>query len=106
MNKQEKEPKQVYSKSEIATEVTVLVIIFLVVTVLLLQPMNTFAPYWFSTYLGVVAVLGSAVLGVIILRLCPLKSKKARAFLIHLVLTLSASALVCWLILNRLSNIW
>ena len=90
---------------EIVSLIILTPIIFLVATMLLLRPVNSYAPYWFSTPLGFFIVLGFSIIWIIVMRLWPLKNIRVKILLTLLVLTLSGSVLACWVILNALSDV-
>jgi hypothetical protein len=72
---------------------------------LLIKPMNEHMGYWFYTALGLLVVLGFDIVWVIMMKLWPLKNAKVKIVLTVLVLTLSASVISCWILLNLLSGI-
>lgn len=103
---QEKRRKLPLNPVEVLFLAVLTPVIFFVATKLLLRPMNSYAPLWFSTPIGFFTVLGFDVLWGISMKLWPFKGVKVKIFLTSLVLALSASVLACWVILNALSDMW
>jgi len=81
-------------------------VIYLGATRLLFEPINFHMGYWFFSWLGFFIVLGFDVVWVVLMKLWPLKNIKVKIVLTLLVLTLSASVLTCWIVLNALSDVW
>ena len=102
----EKKRKFPLSIPEVVFLVIFIPIIFYKTMRILIKPMNSYAPHWFSTWLGLLTVLGIDILWVIVMKLWPLKNIKVKIYLTLLVLTLSFSILACWILLNALSDMW
>ncbi len=102
----EKKRKFPLSIPEVVFLVIFIPIIFYKTMRILIKPMNSYAPYWFSTWMGFLAVLGFDILWIIAMKLLLLKNIRVKIYLTLLVLTLSFSILACWILLNALSDMW
>jgi hypothetical protein len=103
---QEKKRKFPLSIPEIILLIIFIPVIFYKTMRGLIKPMNSYAPYWFSTVLGFLVVLGFDTLWVIAMKLSSLENIRIKIYLTLIVLTFSASVLACWVLLNLLSGSW
>lgn len=103
---QDEKRKFPLSTPEVVFLIIFIPIIFYVAMRMLIKPMNSYAPYWFSTWIGFLVVLGFDILWVIAMKLLPLKNIRIKIYSILLVLTFSLSILTCWMLLNALSDMW
>jgi len=94
------------SSFEIVSLVFVLPAIFYYSGRLLWEPINSHAPMWFFSFLGLLAILGFDCAWISLMKLWPLKKLRVKIYLTSLILTISAVILYCWVMLNLLSDVW
>ena len=104
---QEKKRKFPLSVPEIIFLIMVIPTIFYVAMRILIKPMNSpDMPYWFFGLIGPLMVIGFDILWVIAMKLLFKNNIRVKIYLTLLALTLSASVLACWALLNLLSGSW
>jgi hypothetical protein len=73
---------------------------------LLWEPINSHAPNWFFSILGLLAILGFDCAWIALMKLWPLKKLRVKIYMTLFILTISAVLLTCSVMLNMLSNVW
>ncbi len=101
---QDKKRKFPLSICEIVLLAIGLPILFYYTGKVLWEPMNSDAPMWFFSLLGLLAVLGFDCAWIAIMKLWPLKSLRIKIYMTLLVLTISAVILTCWIAMNALGG--
>lgn len=102
------EKKRIFplSKFEIVLLAITLPVIFYYSGKLLWEPINSHAPNWFFSILGLLAILGFDCTWIALMKLWPLKTRRVKIYVTLFVLTISAVLLTCSVMLNMLSNVW
>jgi hypothetical protein len=85
----------------------VIPVVFYVAMRTLIKPMNSpNMPSWFFGLMGPLMVIGFDIAWVIVMKVPFINNIRVKIYLTLLVLTLSASVLACWVLLNLLSGSW
>ena len=101
---QEEKPKDPSKDRDIATLVVLSLIVSFIGSFFLFEPMNIYMPHGFLGPIGILVVLGFDISWIIFVKFYPFKESFTKTLLIWLVLTLSASVLICWVRLNAFSK--
>jgi len=91
---------------ELVLLLIVLPIIFYCSGKLLWEPINSHAPSWFFSFVGLLVILGVDGLWVMAMKLWPLKNLRIKIYATLFILTISAVFLTCWILMNMLSDMW
>lgn len=101
---QEEKPKDSFKDRDIALLVVVSLIVSYIGGLFLSRPIDIYMPHWFLSPISILVILGFDLIWIIFVKFYPFKESFTKTLLIWLVLTLSASVLICWVTFNALSS--
>ena len=100
----EEKPEDSSKDRDIALLVVVSIPVSFIGSLFLSGPMDIYMPHWFLSPISILVILGFDISWIIFVKFYPFKESFTRILLIWLVLTLSASVLICWVTFNALSS--
>jgi hypothetical protein len=89
---------------EVILMIIILPVVFYVSLKLFFEPLNKNSPGWFHSFWGIILIIGFNALWLIAMKLWPLKLFRLKVYVTLVVLVVSLAILICWIMLNALSN--